>query len=217
MRFNHFKKSAVAITLGLGLMQAAQAQLVADQKVAFAATITANTCRLVATPTGGTASTGPGAALTVDLGNISIPTTATALGTPLSPVRTVTFSLVSGSGSGTCPAGTAGQTLYNMVMDVKNDRILTAGSATYRRNDVLTTASGTNAVLALNSGAGSTSSTAPNLTLRERVGFGSGTRLAGAGSAFGSAVTLNLQLVASSTAPTPGTFSASMPLFLTYQ
>lgn len=216
MRFNHFKKSAVGLVLGLSLVHIAQAQTAIPTATAsFSGTFTANTCRLQAASANSGSVTGNATPLSVNLGTISIPANTTAALTPLGNPVSVTLQLRDAAGTGVCAAASAAdKSLYNVLLDMTAEQITTIGTAKYRKNDAIT--GPTNAVLVVNQGVGN-SVTAPNLNLLPRQGL-TGTKVAGVGQTFGTGMQLTFQLAtAAAGAPTPGAFSASIPLFVTYE
>ena len=213
MRFNKIKKSAIVVVLGLSLVQVAQAQT-ADARASFGAKLTANTCRLQL-ESGNNTSRGGINPLSVSLGNISVPANVTAALTPLGTPTTVTISLLNSSLSGPCTAVASDKSLFNILMDLKADQISTINSRNYRKNDSVSNA--TNAVMVINSGVANNSTTAPNLNLVPRQAL-TGTKIGLTNQAFNGSITLNLQLATAAAAlPTTGNFTASIPLFLTYE
>ncbi len=214
MRLSHFKKTAAVIALGLGLVQFAKAQ---DATVNVSGFITANTCTLQVSEGSNSSTT----ALSVDFGKVVPTGTFTAVGTPLSAPRTVTFTARNAGNTGNCVATTVtgDRVNYNVLLGMTSPQIFISSTLqTYRKNDIV---GGTDAVLAI--GRGTTVTPATPLPLSINAGTATGTFASAAGVPIGNGTTpasiqVTAQLVtANSATPTAGAFSASIPLFLVYQ
>jgi hypothetical protein len=227
MRLLHFKKTAVGLALGMGLVQYAQAQSTPDATVTVQGTLVAPTCALQMVETGGTP-VNNGGALNVDFGKTVVSTSAAgvAVGSPLGSAKTVTFSALNSARTAPCAAITAASgaaVTYNVLLDLTTAQIVnlttSSGAQTYRANDLTTGA--TNAVLALSRGA-TINTLSPLALTAKATGALTGT-FAGAsgGVALGSTpgtIQLTAQLAARAAAvPVPGDFRATIPLFLVYQ
>jgi hypothetical protein len=225
MFFNQFKKSALALALGLGLVQAAQAQT-ANGSLVYSGAVTANTCILYVEERGNlgntTGNARPGLTLNIDFGNITPPATVSAIGTALGTSRSINLlAAVPGPEGGVCTAsGLAGdKTSFNVMMQLNATDIVSLNSQTYRVNDTPTASGGTDAVLALQRGTTVTTTTPMNLQPSVAGSTTQGTLVGATAAAISSAgLVLTAQLATRAAAlPTAGTFTALIPLFVVYQ
>jgi hypothetical protein len=219
MRLNHFKKTAVSIFLGMGMVQFAQAQT-ANATLSYVGSVTANTCTLQLSDGVRTVNN---TNLNVDFGTFSLPTTVAAIGTALGTPKTLTFTARNAANTAACaaPTLTGDRATFNVLLDINAAQIVqpSAGLTYIANGDT----NGTNAVLAFARGASIVTTTPLGLTARSGNTTSTlrGTFAAAGGVTLGSTpgtIQLTAQLATRAAAvPTAGNFSASIPLFLVYQ
>ena len=199
------QKLALASAMTLALMTA-QAQS-ADGTVVISGQINANTCTLNIADSGGVASPTNKGTRSIQLGTAS--TTSTTAGTAFGTKQGITFSLSAASGTGACTfaSGTAG---WNLALDLQSSQVSSVVGKSFLTNSA-TTGAATNVGVALFDNLG-----AQITTLATGQGY-QGTKLSSTGVSSSVSLTMGAQFIATSTtAPTAGLFSASVPLLIVY-
>ena len=206
---NHssIQKFSVASALAVALISA-QAQT-ADGTVVISGQVSANTCKL--TITDGAAGSTNNGVRSVNLGTVA-PPSGTVLPNSLFGNQVVAnFSLTSAAGAGTTCTFASGSTSWNIVLDLQASQVGTAGGSSFLANSA-TSSPASNVGVALRQAGGTRLS-----TLATGAGY-LGTKI----STNNALATGGLQLIAqfvttSTTAPTSGLFSATVPLLVVYQ
>ena len=205
------QKIAIATAMTLAFITA-QAQT-ADGTVVISGQVNANTCKVNISDASGVSPTNNGVR-SVELGTVS-PTGTFSAGQLLGTKQNITFSLTASSGSGACTFA-AGTTGWNMALDLQSNQVnstifQTAPAKPYLVNTVTTNAS--NIAVAL---FGSDSPANHLTAIATGAGY-QGTKLSTTGADVGSSLTMGAQfLTTSASAPTPGLFSATVPLLIVY-
>ena len=205
------QKIAIATAMTLALISA-QAQS-ADGTVVISGQVNANTCTLNISDTGGVASPTNKGTRSIELGTYS--PAASAAGTAVGTKQEITFKLANAGNSGDCTfGGTPLTTGWNLALDLQSGQVnsttfQTAPQKPYLVNTVA--ANGSNIGVALFGNDG-------NMLTTIATGAGyQGTKLATAGVAANATLKMSAQfLTTSASAPTPGLFSATVPLLIVY-
>ena len=203
---------ACAFVLLAGYQVSGQTQSADSANINFSGQISSTTCTLNMNDATGSVN---GGTKTVNLGTVSSSSAGTgAAGDGFSALKDVVFSLKDADGVTACTLG-AGNTAWDIVLSLSNSQIVTIGSNTYLRNSLTTNA--TDALVGVLGGIG-TQGTTP-LTLEGNLGLG-GTRISGTstGATTDKSLALSVKFVrASTSAPSPGTYSATIPLLVIYK
>jgi hypothetical protein len=217
---NHYKlqKVAIATSMFLGL---ATAQLNSIAQAADSATlnvsgqITSTTCNILISDPGGTGATGT---KVLNLGNVATSTGATGsvIGNPVGAI----FSVVSTGNPSTPCTFQGGNTKWDLALALSSSQISSIGTSTFLKNNIAAASGGTDAVVQLKGGVGTTLAAATNtLTLQGDQGIG-GTLMSGGSTltaASTSSIAISAQFVRSAAAaPTGGAFSQTIPLLARY-
>jgi type 1 fimbria pilin len=205
------QKIAIATAMTLALITA-QAQS-ADGTVVISGQVNANTCTLNISDAGGVASPTNKGTRSIELGTYS-PVAGTA-GSFVGNKQTITFTLTNAAGTGACSFSGTSTTKWNLALDLQPNQVnsttfQTAPQKPYLVNTVA--ANGSNIGVALFGNDG-------NMFNSIATGAGyQGTKLAASGVAANATLKMSAQfLTTSASAPTPGLFSATVPLLIVYQ
>jgi type 1 fimbria pilin len=207
------QKIAIATAMTLAFITA-QAQS-ADGTVVISGQVNANTCTLNISDAGGVASPTNKGTRSIELGTYS-PVAGTA-GSFVGNKQTITFTLTNAAGTGACSFSGTSTTKWNLALDLQPNQVnsttfQTAPAKPYLVNTVTTNAS--NIAVAL---FGSDSPANHLTAIATGAGY-LGTKLSTAGANVGDSLTMGAQFIATTaSAPTPGLFSATVPLLIVYQ
>jgi len=206
------QKIAIATAMTLALITA-QAQS-ADGTVVISGQVNANTCTLNISDAGGVASPTNKGTRSIELGTYS-PVAGTA-GSFVGNKQTITFTLSNAAGTGACSFSGTTTTKWNLALDLQpnqvNSTTFQSPAKPYLVNTVTTNAS--NIAVALFG----SDSPANNLTAIATGAGYQGTKLSTAGANVGDSLTMGAQFITTTaSAPTPGLFSATVPLLIVYQ
>ncbi len=184
----------------------AQAQT-ADGTVVISGQVSANTCKLSISDTNGSTNNGT---RSIQLGTVAPPTGTITPNTLFGNQVVANFALTSAAGAGTTCTFASGST-WNIVLDLQASQVGTAGGSSFLTNSA-TSSPASNVGVALSQSGGTRLS-----TLTTGAGY-LGTKI----STNNASATGGLQLIAqfvttSTTAPTAGLFSATVPLLVVYQ
>ena len=204
------QKIAIATAMTLAFITA-QAQS-ADGTVVISGQVNANTCTLNISDAGGVASPTNKGTRSIELGTYS-PVAGTA-GTAVGTKQEITFKLANAGNSGDCTfGGTPLTTGWNLALDLQSGQVnsttFQSPPKPYLVNTVATNASNIGVALFGNDG---------NMLTTIATGAGyQGTKLAASGVAANATLKMSAQfLTTSASAPTPGLFSATVPLLIVY-
>lgn len=199
------KQNFALASLCLLASMSAQAQT-ADGTVVISGQVSANTCKVNIADTAGSTTNG---VRSVELGTVAPPTGTIVAGTTFGTKQTITFSLTASSGTGVCTFA-AGTTGWNMALDMQAGQVGTAASKAFLTNQATTNAAANVGVsLFDNSGVQFAS-------IATGAGF-QGTKLAAAGVGSAATLTMGAQFMTiSTTLPTAGLFSATVPMLIVY-
>lgn len=220
---NHFKlqKAAIAVSgfLALASVQInGMAQAADSGTVVVSGQITSTTCNVVISDPGVVGST---ATKTLNLGSFASPTTGngtlgTTFGTPVAVVFTV-----AAANTTTTPCTFASpNTKWDLALNLSSSQISSIGTATFLKNNITSANGGTDAVVQLKGGIGTTAAAATTtLSLIGDAGINgtlaSGSLLPTATST--SSIALTAQFARGTTgAPSGGAFSQTIPLIARY-
>ena len=216
---NHYKLQKVAIAASTFLCLAS-IQLNGIAQAADSATlnisgqITSTTCNISISDPGGTGAVGT---KTLNLGSSSATTGAigSAIGSPVGAI----FSVVAVGGSTPC-SFVLPNTKWDLALALSTSQISSVNGVTVLKNSISAASGGTDALVKLAGGVGTTLAAATNtLTLVGDQGIG-GTLMSGGGlptAASTSSIAISAQFVRSAAAaPTGGAFSQTIPLLARY-
>ena len=202
------QKFAVASAIALFFISA-QAQA-ADGILVLTGQVNANTCKLSISDTNGFTNNGT---RSIELGSVTPAQAPNTADTTFGTSKTINFGLTDLSGLVPCSTGTGN---WNIVLDVQAGQVATAigdsGSRSYLTNSATTNAAG-NIGIALSESNGSRIS-----NIVTGGGYFGGTKISSTSAAVnGGTLSLIASFVTTSTEqPTPGLFSATVPLLVTY-
>jgi type 1 fimbria pilin len=206
---NHssIRKFALASVCLLALASA-QAQT-ADGTVVISGQLNVNTCKLSLIDASGSTNNG---ARTVELGTVNPPAGTITPGDLLGTKQSISFRVTNSAGTGNCAiSGGLGQ--WNLVLDLQANQVSsdTIASKPFLTNQASTNAAGNIGVALFNNQGNQYAALATG------AGY-EGTKVSQVGGVF---TTTGLSLFAqfmatSATAPTPGVFSATVPLLIVY-
>ncbi len=205
---NHpsIQQLSVASALAVALMSA-QAQT-ADGTVVISGQLSANTCKLTITDAA-SGSTNNGVR-SVQLGTAAPPSGTITPNTLFGNQKVADFALTGAGGSGTTCTFISG-TSWNIVLDLQPSQVGTAGGSSFLINSATTNAA-QNIGVALSQAGGTRLS-----TLATGAGY-QGTKISTNNALSEGGLQLIAQFVTTSaSAPTPGLFSATVPLLVVYQ
>ncbi len=218
---NHFKlqRAALAASTFLAL---ASVQINGIAQAADSATlnisgqITSTTCNVVISDPGGVGST---ATKVLQLGNVS-PPAASSAGSTFGTAVAAIFTVSSTAGNTTPCTFQGGATKWDLALSLTSAQISSIGTGTFLRNSLSAASGGTDAVVQLKGGVGTTAAAATTtLNLLGDLGV-AGTLMSGQASpvaASTSGIAITAQFARSGTAvPTGGAFSATIPLIARY-
>ena len=204
---NSIKQKLALVGACLFTFMSAQAQT-ADGTVVISGQVSANTCKLSISDTNGSTNNGT---RSIQLGTVAPPTGTITPNTLFGNQVVANFSLTSAAGAGTTCTFASGSTSWNIVLDLQASQVGTAGGSSFLTNSA-TSSPASNVGVALSQAGGTRLS-----TLATGAGY-LGTKI----STNNALATGGLQLIAqfvttSTTAPTSGLFSATVPLLVVYQ
>jgi type 1 fimbria pilin len=206
------QKIAIATAMTLAFIST-QAQS-ADGAVVISGQVNANTCTLNISDAGAVASPTNKGTRSIELGTYS--PVASAAGSFVGNKQTITFTLTNAAGTAPCSFTGTSTTKWNLALDLQSGQVnsttfQTAPAKPYLVNTVTTNAS--NIAVAL---FGSDSPANHLTAIATGAGY-QGTKLSTTGADVGSSLTMGAQfLTTSAAAPTPGLFSATVPLLIVY-
>ena len=203
---NSIKHKLALVGACLLTFMSAQAQT-ADGTVVISGQVSANTCKLSISDTNGSTNNGT---RSIQLGTVAPPTGTITPNTLFGNQVVANFALTSAAGAGTTCTFASG-TSWNIVLDLQASQVGTAGGSSFLTNSA-TSSPASNVGVALSQSGGTRLS-----TLTTGAGY-LGTKI----STNNASATGGLQLIAqfvttSTTAPTAGLFSATVPLLVVYQ
>ena len=188
-------------------LASAQAQT-ADGTVVISGQLSVNTCKLSLIDASGSTNNG---ARTVQLGTINPPAGTITPGDLLGTKQTIAFRLTNSAGTADCAiSGGSGQ--WNLVLDLQTNQVdSTIASKPFLTNQATTNAAGNIGVALFNNQGNQYPALATG------AGY-EGTKVSQAGGVFnGVGIALRAQFMATSTsAPTAGLFSATVPFLIVY-
>ena len=200
------QKFSVASALAVALISV-EAQS-ADGTVVISGQVSANTCKLTISETGG-GSTNNGVR-SIELGTAAPPTGTITPNTLFGNQVVANFALTSAAGAGTTCTFASG-TSWNIVLDLEASQVGTAGGSSFLTN-AATASPALNVGVALSQAGGTRLS-----TLATGAGY-QGTKISTNNALAGGGLQLIAQFVTTSAvAPTAGLFSATVPLLVVYQ
>jgi type 1 fimbria pilin len=204
-------KTALAVACGALLSLSAHAD--ESTNVEISGQISANTCILKiegATTTAGIPEKIINLGRNVTGGGTG--STAPKAGVPFGTAESVNFSLGNPSGTGGCTAAPLGAK-WNLILGFAPGSVKTIDGKKFVGNQALT--GGTDAVVMLSGGAGTTTPTQIS-DLKETMTY-TGTTVVPSNQDFNQSITLKAQLAyQNSAAATPGVFEAAIPLLVSY-
>ena len=184
----------------------AQAQT-ADGTVVISGQVSANTCKLSISDTNGSTNNGT---RSIQLGTVAPPTGTITPNTLFGNQVVANFALTSAAGAGTTCTFASG-TSWNIVLDLQASQVGTANGSSFLTNSA-TSSPASNVGVALSQAGGARIS-----TLVTGAGY-LGTKISTLNASAAGGLQLIAQFVTTSTtAPTAGLFSATVPLLVVYQ
>ena len=213
------QKVALAASTFLALISAqvsSNAQAADTATLNISGQITATTCNIVISDPGGVGTVGT---KILNLGNQAAPV-AGAAGATFGNAVAAIFSVSSTAGSTTPCTFQGGNTKWDLALGVFSTQITNVGAATFLKNTVASTAGGTDAIVQLKGGVGTTLAAATNtLVLIPDAGVG-GALMSGLTTPTATAtssIAISAQFARSgTTVPTGGAFSQTIPLIARY-
>jgi hypothetical protein len=212
------QKVALAASTFLALISAqvsSNAQAADTATLNISGQITATTCNITISDPGGVGAVGT---KIINLGNIAAPGTGNA-GTTLGTAVGAIFSVTSAAGGSTaCTLSGAGK--WDLALGLFSSQISSIGAVTYLKNSVTSANGGTDAIVQLKGGVGTTLAAATTtLVLTPDAGI-AGTLMSGLTTptaTAGSSIAISAQFARGVTGiPTGGAFSQTIPLIARY-
>jgi len=208
----HSTKQLLALASAVTLAVISSQAQSADGTLFISGQVSANTCKLAITESFGTNKVS-----TINLGTVNPSSAPNTADSTFGAQQIVMMQLTSSNGQTNCATGTG---KWNIVLDLQSAQVGTAtgasGTRSHLKNAAATNAA-TNIGVALSGGLSGTVTRIP--TLITDAGYG-GTKISTTDTAVvgGALVFLAAQFVTTSSvsAPTPGLFSATVPLLVTY-
>ena len=217
--FSKLQKVALAASTFLALISAqvsSNAQAADSATLNISGQITGSTCNITIKDEGGVGAVGT---KIINLGNIAAPSASTA-GTTFGTTVGAIFSVTSAAGGSTACSLVSPNTKWDLALGLFSSQITTLGAATYLKNSVTTANGGTDSIVQLKGGVGTTLTSATNtLVLIPDAGIGgtlmSGQLTSAATSSQSIAITATFAR-GGTTQPTSGAFSQTIPLIARY-
>jgi type 1 fimbria pilin len=214
----HSTKQLLALVSAVTLAVISSQAQSADGTLFISGQLSANTCKLNISDPSGSTNNGT---RTIYLGTVSpsLAPSNTADAT-FGNGQTITFGLTSASGTGNCAAGTGN---WNIVLDLQAAQVGSAtgagGTARSHLKNAATSNAATNVGVALFGGLSQAGATRIATFLTDAAYSGTKISATNATVSDGAQLFLTAQFVTTSSvsAPTPGLFSATVPLLILYQ
>jgi len=212
------QKVALAASTFLTLISAqvnSNAQAADTATLNISGQISSSTCNITISDPGGVGAVGT---KIINLGNIPAPASGTA-GTTFGTAVGAIFSVTAAAG-GTTACTTIGAGKWDLALGLFSSQISSIGTSTYLKNSVTTANGGTNAIVQLQGGVGTTLADATKtLVLIPDAGI-AGTLMSGgltATATSSQSIAISAQFVRGVTGtPTGGAFSQTIPLIARY-